>query len=68
MRKPEVINRMERNAKIIRWWNAQPEETQLNIRMFYAGHLQCPLAEITEEMLNPEDLDFIWSNFQKQIE
>lgn len=56
-----------RNASIMKWYHEQSEETQLNIRMLYAGHLNCPLCEITEYLMEPEDLDFIWSLFESQI-
>lgn len=61
------MERAARNAAIIRWFNSRTEEEQLNIRMFYAGELSCPLCEITETMLEPEDLEFIWKYFGSQI-
>lgn len=56
-----------RNAMIINWFDKQTEETKYEIRMLYAGHLGCPFCEITERLLEPEDLDFIWSLFSTQI-
>ena len=63
----ELMERAARNAAIIRWFNSRTEEEQTNIRMFYAGELGCPLCEITEMLLEPEDLEFIWKYFGSQI-
>jgi len=62
-----LLQKALQNNKVIFWLNNQNEETILNIRMLYAGYLQCPLCEITENLLEQEDLDFVWSIFKNQI-
>ena len=61
------IDKAIRNKDILAWYNAKEYGAKVFIMSNYAAQLGCPLTEIVAEMDGPDDLDYLWTHYQKEI-
>ena len=68
------IHKALRNKMILTWYRglaligSPGTITRSYLVVQYAKALQCPVAEIVADMQGEDDLDFLWANWQKEIE
>lgn len=56
------------NDKALIWLSAQTEDMRELVREAFASYLTCPVCEINRPMATNEELEFVFSQFEMEID
>ena len=64
---PSTLPLALRNAAILGWLTSCDAPFRRMVVAEYAAYLGCPIIEVDENMIWPEDLDWLWGRYNALI-